>query len=355
MVLPVLLAAAVGAAGWVPARWSSHDPKTLELVAETPVNCLLVEEDAWSPAFSAAAGARGIVLLGVVHAPADAAAVVKKARAAELAGLVLEGDFDPDAGAAYEPAGTVIHLPPRSAMRFDRAAPVVGTDQGVWPGVRVGGQSRPHRRALDRHQLRVPAICARRDRRARVDREPSAGAHRVAGGALLTGHLGRRDGRRAVGGRAPPGVRSPSARARTQGARRLEAHRRAASLLRRAQGLARAEALWAARHRRGPIERRAALGRRARHDRREAHARAPRAAGAVGRGLAEGCVDGGERGSGGGLAGSEGNAARLHARRRHAAFRAARLEVPRFRARTRSRWKRKSWTRSTTSGKTSTR
>ena len=143
MVLPVLLAAAVGAAGWVPARWSSHDPKTLELVAETPVNCLLVEEDAWSPAFSAAAGARGIVLLGVVHAPADAAAVVKKARAAELAGLVLEGDFDPDAGAAYEPAGTVIHLPPRSAMRFDRAAPVVGTDQGVWPGVRVEAKAAP--------------------------------------------------------------------------------------------------------------------------------------------------------------------------------------------------------------------
>jgi hypothetical protein len=96
-----------------------------------------VEEPAWSAAFSTAAAARGIAVLGVVRAPADAAATVRKVREAKLAGVVLEGEFPPAAAAAFESAGVTIALPPRAEMRFDRGAPVVGTYQGVWPGVRT--------------------------------------------------------------------------------------------------------------------------------------------------------------------------------------------------------------------------
>jgi hypothetical protein len=138
MILAVLLAATAATADWVPARWSSSDPKTLDLVAETPVNCLLLESGDWSAAFSAQAAARGIAVLGVVHPPADPESTARRARETELAGVVLEGDFDATAASRFDSAlKVVIRLPPRAAMQFDSAAPIVGTNQGVWPGVRV--------------------------------------------------------------------------------------------------------------------------------------------------------------------------------------------------------------------------
>src|SRR5579863_3913044 len=36
---------------WVPARWPSADPKSLELLANTPVNCLWLERAQWSAEF----------------------------------------------------------------------------------------------------------------------------------------------------------------------------------------------------------------------------------------------------------------------------------------------------------------
>ena len=53
MFLALLLAAQPSA--WIPARWPSGDPKTLEIVRQTPINCLLLEEPFWSAAFSGAA------------------------------------------------------------------------------------------------------------------------------------------------------------------------------------------------------------------------------------------------------------------------------------------------------------
>ncbi|MGE5647273.1 MAG: hypothetical protein ACM336_15935 [Acidobacteriota bacterium] len=142
MVLAVFLAATAAAANWTPARWSSNDPKTLDLVAETPVNCLLVEQSVWSAAFSDAASERGIAVLGVVRAPAEATPTVRKAVDAKLTGLALEGDFEADSARAFDAAlgeakKVAIHLPPRAKMRFDEPAAIVGTGQGVWPGVRV--------------------------------------------------------------------------------------------------------------------------------------------------------------------------------------------------------------------------
>ena len=70
MLLALLMIAA--APDWVPARWQSSDPNSLELLAHTPINCLLLEQAYWSPAFAKAAAKRGIVTLGVIHPAADA-------------------------------------------------------------------------------------------------------------------------------------------------------------------------------------------------------------------------------------------------------------------------------------------
>jgi hypothetical protein len=123
MLLAFLLLAS--AADWAPARWHSSDPKSLDLIAQTPINCLLLEREAWKPEFLAAASARGIATLGVVR-PGDSVG-----DPAGLAGLVLEGSFD----TAVSTKLPVVELPLRSAIRLD--SPVAGTFQGLWPGVHV--------------------------------------------------------------------------------------------------------------------------------------------------------------------------------------------------------------------------
>src|ERR1700686_1714793 len=57
---------------WVPARWQSSDPKSLELIAQTPINCLLLERGNWAAAFNKRAADRGIATLGVVRTGPDA-------------------------------------------------------------------------------------------------------------------------------------------------------------------------------------------------------------------------------------------------------------------------------------------
>ena len=91
MVLTVALAAAaVVAADWVPARWSSSNPKTLDLVSGTPVDCLLIEQTLWSPEFSAQAASRGITILGVVRDTANPDETARQAQRAKLTGIVVE-------------------------------------------------------------------------------------------------------------------------------------------------------------------------------------------------------------------------------------------------------------------------
>lgn len=123
MLLALLLVA--GIADWAPARWRTADPKSLELIAETPINCLLLEREAWTPEFLSAAAARGIATLGVLR-PGDAVP-----DAAGLTGLALEGKFEAPVATKLP----VIELALRSAIRLD--APVAATFQGLWPGVHV--------------------------------------------------------------------------------------------------------------------------------------------------------------------------------------------------------------------------
>jgi hypothetical protein len=129
---------------WVPARWRWLETKTLDLLSGTPVNCLLVD---WNPLqkaeaakFAAAAAERGIATLAVIHPGGDASEPARDAVRAKLTGVVLEGDFPAGAAArviaAIAPA-PVIELTVRSRMPLGNNAPVIGTYQGVWPGIQV--------------------------------------------------------------------------------------------------------------------------------------------------------------------------------------------------------------------------
>src|ERR1035437_7461868 len=129
--VPFLYAAAPPPSAWVPARWPWADTRSLELLAATPVNCLLLKSP--TPQLVAAAQARGVVVLAVVT-PGGAGGEVDRALAAKVDGIVLEGEFPEGtaAGIAASVAANnsgvaVIELPSRSRLPLGSAAPVIGT------------------------------------------------------------------------------------------------------------------------------------------------------------------------------------------------------------------------------------
>src|SRR5581483_6286314 len=130
----------VSPANWVPARWNWTDVKSLDLVAGTSVNCLLLKSV--DSAFAAAARERGIVALAVIAPGGDTADAARKAIRANFQGIVLEGDF-PKGTAAHvkdvlaDSNTVVVQLTSRSQMDLAGADPIVGTYQGVWPGIEV--------------------------------------------------------------------------------------------------------------------------------------------------------------------------------------------------------------------------
>ncbi|HWR51034.1 MAG TPA: hypothetical protein VN428_08000 [Bryobacteraceae bacterium] len=128
----IALGVVVGA--WVPARWNTPDPKSLDLIQGTPFNCLLVDRPHWRAELSDRAAEAGIQVLGVVR-PGELEDAAGAAERARLSGLVLEGDFASGTADRLSSAGVVIELPPRAAMRFTGA--VAGTYQGIWPGIRM--------------------------------------------------------------------------------------------------------------------------------------------------------------------------------------------------------------------------
>ena len=140
MIVAFLLLAALG--DWVPARWASNDPKSLDLVGETPINCLLIERPLWSQEFAQQAARRGIATLGVVRQNSDAISAARLAKSFAFSGVVMEGPFE-EAAAEHirkvlaDSAIPLVELTTRGRMHFDSAAPIVGTFQGVWPGVQA--------------------------------------------------------------------------------------------------------------------------------------------------------------------------------------------------------------------------
>src|ERR1041385_1609850 len=129
--LPALMLLAAWA-DWIPARWPSHDPQSLELLSGTPVNCLLLEKPFAGPEFIRKAAQRNIAVLAVLH-PGDSLP------AGEFNGIVLEGDFAPDALSRLRAnvKAPVIELPSRRGIRLDSADAITGTSQGLWPGIEI--------------------------------------------------------------------------------------------------------------------------------------------------------------------------------------------------------------------------
>jgi len=138
LLLILVLRAWAAPADWVPARWYWNTAESLELLDGAPVNCLLVKS--WDATFAAAAAQRGVALLAVIAPKDDVAAMARRAAADKLAGIVLEGDFAPEAAAQAREAApglTLIEMSARNHMKLDGSEPVAATYQGVWPGVQV--------------------------------------------------------------------------------------------------------------------------------------------------------------------------------------------------------------------------
>ncbi|MFN7918820.1 MAG: hypothetical protein U0Q16_01915 [Bryobacteraceae bacterium] len=132
----IALALAIAAADLIPARWSSSDSQSLDLVKQTPINCLLLEPSRWSKPFSEAAEKSGIATFGLIHATDDTKELATRAKAAGLSGIVLEGKFDPSPAPALRDSGLlVVEMGPRARIQFDSASPILATNQGVWPGI----------------------------------------------------------------------------------------------------------------------------------------------------------------------------------------------------------------------------
>jgi hypothetical protein len=122
-------------------RWPWTDPPSLELLSGTPINCLLLKT--YPADFVAAAAGRGMVTLAVLTPGGDVVAAARRALAAKVTGIVLEGDFPEDAAAGVKQAAgnaPVIELTARSRMALGSNAPgvpILGTYQAVWPGIAV--------------------------------------------------------------------------------------------------------------------------------------------------------------------------------------------------------------------------
>ncbi len=137
----------------VPARWNSTDPHSLDLVSGTAVNCLLV---AWKPEradafskFAAAGDGKGVAVLAVLTPGGDPVPAARNAVNAHAAGIVLDGKF-PDGSAARvrdalaDRKTLVIEIASRNSMKFGSGAPVLATDQGVWPGIQAQPEGAAH-------------------------------------------------------------------------------------------------------------------------------------------------------------------------------------------------------------------
>ena len=134
--LPLVCASAPQPAGWVPARWPWSDVKSLELLDDSPVNCLLLRN--YSADFVAAATKRGVATLAVITPDGDPISASRNAVAANVSGIVMEGNFpDGTATLVKRAAGgaPVVELTVRSRLQLGSTDPIIGTYQGVWPGV----------------------------------------------------------------------------------------------------------------------------------------------------------------------------------------------------------------------------
>ena len=135
------LYSAASPATWIPARWPWTDAASLSLLDQSPINCLLVEA---APAdlarLAKEAAPRHVAVLAVLRPGPDPLPAARAAVQAQASGIVLEGEFAPGTAARVADSLTatpVIELTLRSRMQLTGSAPVIGTFQGVWPGIQV--------------------------------------------------------------------------------------------------------------------------------------------------------------------------------------------------------------------------
>jgi hypothetical protein len=120
-----------GPGDWIPIRWWDASPKSLDLLEGTPVNCLVLPESVRKRDLIAAARRRKLVVLALATNAEEA----RRLSLAEVDGAVLEGEF---AGALDAPGlEQAIRLPLRDHVQFRAKAPVIGTSQGLWPGLQI--------------------------------------------------------------------------------------------------------------------------------------------------------------------------------------------------------------------------
>jgi hypothetical protein len=128
----------VDVGGWVPMRWPWSDPGTLELLAGTPVSCLVVPWADGSPgdeahpralaSLLAAARGRGLSVVGWVSGTADLRRAAGAARASGLAALATE---------SAEPVEGFDVLRFRKRGLAGLSPPgFLGDAEAAWPGMR---------------------------------------------------------------------------------------------------------------------------------------------------------------------------------------------------------------------------
>jgi len=119
-------------------RWQWSEVQSLDLLAGTPVNCLLLRT--YPQSFVSAATGRGLVTLAILTPSGDVVAAARRALGANVTGLVLEGEFPEGTAAGVREAAAgapVIELTARNRLALGSNASVVGTYQGVWPGIAI--------------------------------------------------------------------------------------------------------------------------------------------------------------------------------------------------------------------------
>lgn len=119
----VLAAVVATLSSWVPMRWTTADPASLALLDGSPINCVVMEPQHWSRAFTDRAHEQGIAVVGLTSKSWDEAA----ARMAGLDAILTES-------ATQRSSVPVYPLSPRSALQLE-SAPLIATAQGLWPGV----------------------------------------------------------------------------------------------------------------------------------------------------------------------------------------------------------------------------
>ena len=135
---PAVRAAVPGPADWVPMRWPSTDVHSLDLLTGTPINCLLIR--AYPESFVSAATERGLVTLAVLTPSGDVLAAARRALGVKVTGLVLEGEFPEGTASGVREAAAgapVVELTARNRLALGSQAAVLGTYQGVWPGISI--------------------------------------------------------------------------------------------------------------------------------------------------------------------------------------------------------------------------